>query len=306
MSIEGKKTPSVSSKKKSEDKKINDSSYTFRFRYTTFDDLKEQGEYNFYGIIFDATFPREEDVSKMLPNQKHHAKYSCFIKLIDQSTNCLTNPNNFLENIITLIIQSNEKENIPYIHHIGDIIRVHRGLYSPKKNRNVYVNFLTETKTKCAWSLYPLSSGNDPYLCSNKKYIYENQDKQNIEKMRNWAKNYLGIENSLIYEKTNNVDNRVSEDGNRDLLVQIVKKVELDDQIVFFILDDTDGCELHTYKYFDFLKENDVIRIRGYKIFDTDNLVLNEEGNILIVPTNSNCYKDFMNRITKKLKEIQK
>ena len=62
-------------------------------------------------------------------------------KLIDQSVNCLTHQNNLVENLITLIIQVNEKENIPYVHQIGDIIRVHRGMYIPKQKRNVYLIF---------------------------------------------------------------------------------------------------------------------------------------------------------------------
>ena len=83
-------------------------------------------------------------------------------------------------------------------------------------------------------------------------------------------------------------------------------KVELDDQLVFFIQDETDGCELHTYKYFDFIKENDVIRVRSYKVFDSDVLVLNEFGNILNVPSFSNYYKVFMNNLSKRLKDYQK
>jgi hypothetical protein len=76
--------------------------------------------------------------------------------------------------------------------------------------------------------------------------------------------------------------------------------------LVFFIQDTTDGCELHTYKYYDFIKENDVIRVRSYKVFDSDVLVLNEFGNILNVPTFSNYYKTFMNNLSKKLKENKK
>ena len=82
--------------------------------------------------------------------------------------------------------------------------------------------------------------------------------------------------------------------------------MELDDQLVFFIQDETDGCELHTYKYYDFIQENDVIRVRSYKVFDSAVLILNEFGNILNVPTNSSCYKIFMNNLSKKLKEYQK
>ena len=121
--------------------------------------------------------------------------------------------------------------------------------------------------------------------------------------MRNLVKSYFPIANSLVYANQNTLANRVKEGSDRDLLVHVVKKVELDDQLVFFIQDETDGCELHTYKYFDFIKENDVIRVRSYKVFNSDVLVLNEFGNILEVPAYSHCYKTFMNNLSKKLRD---
>ena len=92
--------------------------------------------------------------------------------------------------------------------------------------------------------------------------------------MRNLVKIYFPLEKSLLYMNQNTLVNRLKEGSDKDLLVHIVKKVELDDQLVFFIQDETDGCELHTYKYFDFIKENDVIRIRSYKVFNSDVLLL--------------------------------
>ena len=311
--MEGKKTPT--SRRKAEDKnsdlkKAEDSFYNLKYKYTPFDEMKEQGEYNFYGFVYDATFPKEEDNFAILPGNKEPLpKYSCVLKVLDQSINCLTHPANFNENVITLIIQSNERENIPYVHQIGDIIRVHRGLYAPKAKRNVYLNILKGNQFKGSWCLFSSNPEKDfdkPYMCSHKKYTYESQDKKNIESIRAWIKSYLAIDNSLVYYHQNNLINRVKEGSDKDLLVHVVKKVELDDQLVFFIQDETDGCELHTYKYYDFIKENDVVRIRSYKVFDSDVLVLNEFGNILNVPTYSSCYKIFMNNLSKKLKDYQK
>ena len=231
------------------------------------------------------------------------------IKLIDQSVNCLTHQNNLVENLITLIIQVNEKENISYVHQIGDIIRVHRGMYIPKQKRNVYLNLLKGNQFKGSWCIFsanPDKDGDKPYLCPHKKYTYESQDKQNIESMRNLVKIYFPLEKSLLYTNQNTLVNRLKEGSDKDLLVHIVKKVELYDQLVFFIQDETDGCELHTYKYFDFIKENDVIRIRSYKVFNSDVLLLNEFGNILRIPNYSNCYKTFMNNLSRRLREYSK
>ena len=62
---------------------------------------------------------------------------------------------------------------------------------------------------------------------------------------------------------------------------------------------------MHTYKYFNFIQENDIIRVRSYKMFDNDNLVINEYGNILVVPENSSCYKAVFNELTKKMKNLK-
>ena len=301
--MDAKKFPK--SKKTQNDKRGEDiykleenANHTVKYKYTTFDNLIEQGEYNFFAVIYDSSFPLEEATT---------SKYSCTLKLIDQTTNCLTNPNNFNDNIIYLTIKSSDKENIPYIHHIGDIIRVHRGFYSPKNKRNVYLNVCKDNKTNGSWCIYSVNNNNnEPYLCSNKKFSVEEQDKQIIENNKNWIKNYLIKDKSLIYPYQIKLENRINDGDDKDLLVHVVKKVELDDQLVLFIQDETDGCELHTYKYYNFIQENDIIRVRTYKIFDNINLLLNEFGNILVVPQFSHCYKEFINALAKKMKQLIK
>ena len=271
--------------------------HSISYKYSTFNELIEQGEYNFLGIIYDASFPQQEENTQ---------KYSCILKLIDQTTNCLTNPNDFSENIIYLIIKSNERENIPFVHHIGDIIRVHRGFYSPKNKRNIYLNVTKDNQMKGAWCLYHANSNtNEPYACSNKKYTVESQDKLNLEELKKWVKTYMGIDKSLKYPMQIKMENRIKEGNDKDLMVHVVKKAEADNHLILFIQDETDGCELHTYKYYNFIQENDVIRVRSYKIFDNNNLIINEFGNILIVPDYSICYKTIFNELTKKMKNIK-
>ena len=114
----------------------------------------------------------------------------------------------------------------------------------------------------------------NPYLCSHQHFTFESQDKQNISLMRNWIRNYFNKENSLNYSYESKLISRVNLGSDNDVLVQIVHKVELNDQIVFFIQDETDGCELHTYKYFNFIEVNDVVRIRAFKIFNRNVLIL--------------------------------
>jgi len=268
-----------------------------KYIYTEFSDLKEQGEYNFYGIIIDASFPILE------PNT---SKYTSIIKLIDQTTNYLTNPEDCEEKMIYLIIKSDKSENMPYPKHIGDIIRIHYGLYSPKNKRNVYLNLSQDSKNIGDYCLYDITNKNiEPYNCSSDKYIEEPEDKDKINEIINWTKNYLKNEGSLIYPYKIELGERNKEGCDKDLIVHVTKKVNLNDQLILFIQDESDGCELHTYKFFDFVKENDVIRIRKFKFFDNNNLLLNDGGNILVIIKESYCYKQLINGLNKKLKQIK-
>jgi hypothetical protein len=89
-----------------------------KYKYHEIKDITVSDNYNFYGIVYDATFPTTDDS----PNS-----YVCNVKLIDTDTNCLTFPNSLNQEIVTLIIKSNTKDSLPYIHNVGDILRVHRG-----------------------------------------------------------------------------------------------------------------------------------------------------------------------------------
>ena len=270
--------------------------HTITYKYSTFDELIEQGEYNFYGIIYDASFPQEES----------NSSYTCIIKLIDQTTNCLTNPNDFNDKVIYLIIKSKDKENMPYVHNIGDIIRVQKGFYSPKKKRNIYLNLTKDNKFKGNWCLYHSDSkSNEPFSCSYKKYEVEIQDKDIIEGLKQWVKSYLSIDKSLKYPMEIKLEQRIKEGNDKDLMVHVVKKIETNDHLILFIQDNTDGCELHTYKYYNFIEENDIIRLRSFKIFGRDNLIINEYGNILVLPSYANCCKVVINELAKKLKGIK-
>jgi hypothetical protein len=295
-STKGKKTSTKNDSSDINALQENNLEHSLLYKYSTFDELIEQGEYNFFGIIYDASFPQEE---------QNTSNYSCILKLIDQTTNCLTHPD-FNENIIYLIIKSSERENIPFVHHIGDIIRVRRGFYSPKKKRNIYLNVTKDNQIKGSWCLYHSNSNtNEPYACSNKKYSVETQDKPNIEGIKNWVKNYLGIDKSLKYPMQIKLVNRIQEGNDKDLMAHVVKKVEAENHLILFIQDETDGCELHTYKYYNFIQENDIIRVRSFKLFDNNNLLVGEFGNILVVPENSSCYKNIFNELTKKMKNLK-
>ena len=108
--MEGKKTPR--GKKGTNNKEVDDISkipenatHTVKYLYTTFDDLKEQGEYNLFGVIYDASFPLEENTTSETDKKKGNFKYTCILKIIDQTTNLLSHPNNFSDNLWELFFE---------------------------------------------------------------------------------------------------------------------------------------------------------------------------------------------------------
>jgi hypothetical protein len=95
---------------------------TTKYEYSHLKEITVQNEqYNFYGVILDATYPNPEEDN---PNE-----YICSLKLIDDTLNPKLNQQNFDDEVINVIIKSNSKENLPYIHSAGEIFRVHRGFF---------------------------------------------------------------------------------------------------------------------------------------------------------------------------------
>ena len=272
-------------------------------KYTSFNEMIEPGEYNCYGIIYDASFPQNLEQS-----QSTGTKYECTIKLIDQYVNFLNcnDISSFNNNIITLIIKSQFKEKIPYIHTIGDIIRIHSGIYSHKNKKNIYLTITTNSKSSpsqnwCIFSgLIPQDSHTNlymPILSSKKYYSMESKDEVIIKELRNFIKKNLSIPKSICFPMETALDKRIINKEN-DTTVKVNYKIELDDKYIYYVQDDTDICELQTNKYFDFIQVNDIIRIRSYRFTEKNNILFtNQFSNILIIPKTLGYYKEFQEKI---------
>jgi hypothetical protein len=272
-------------------------------KYTKLSELSEPGEYNCYGIIYDASFPQIQEQS-----QQGASKYECTIKLIDENINFLNcaDVSTFNNNIITLIIKSQFKEKIPYIHTIGDIIRIHSGIYSHKNKKNIYVQIATTTKgqTNASWCIFSglISPDDDnnktilPILSSKRYYQFDTEDKIIIKELRNFIKNKLSIPKSICFPMETALDKRIINKEN-DTTVKVNYKTELDDKYIYYVQDDTDICELQTNKYFDFIHVGDIIRIRSYRFTEKNILSTNQFSNILIIPKTLGYYKEFQEKI---------
>lgn len=72
----------------------------------------------------------------------------------------------------------------------------------------------------------------------------------------------------MFFNKESKLSERINDAKDFDFLLQIVDKEEFMDKVIYHVQDETDACELHAFKYFDFFEKNDIVRIRSVKILD--------------------------------------
>ena len=174
----------------------------------------------------------------------------------------------------------------------------------------MYVNLVHHNKHLSSWLIFaagsdPNSKEYAPIGCSSANFTFEQYEKQKLDNLRTWVRTHFKEKKSLFYKyETKLIDRNNSNTSDLDVLVQVVFKTELDDKIVLFVQDETDGCELHVFKYFNFVEVYDVIRIRSFKVFDKDVILMNKFSNILKIPHFTDYYKEFINKIALKMKNL--
>lgn len=99
---------------------------------------------NFYGVIVDASFPYKKTI-KSKSTGVSDQMFICTMKIID--------PSQFSkgQQYSQLVIYATKLEDLPFVHRIGDIIRVHRAdmkFYNQKRQFNVNMLY------KGSWALY--------------------------------------------------------------------------------------------------------------------------------------------------------
>jgi hypothetical protein len=194
-----------------------------------------------------------------------------------------------------VVIYANKLEDLPFVHRIGDIIRVHRAdLKIHNKHRQYNVNM----SYKSSWALYssdkvsPLgqSSGDAPYAYSGQKYTQERQDSAIQSALKLWANKLFASSNVLDH-----VDSRVtklksaSEKGEDfDVIAKVLQVFELDDYTNELKLRDLSGETFYTLALkvkFPHLKAGSVIKIRSAIYDETSTnkkvLVLQHYSNIM-------------------------
>jgi hypothetical protein len=139
--------------------------------------------HNVYGVIVDATFPYK--VSK--------DRFVCSLKIVDGSLNGSGKKNEWAN----LVIFANRFEDLPIVHRLGDIIRVHRAtmrVYDDRRQFNLNTYFAG------SWALFSSDkhsalnqdcSGNQPMSHSHKRASFEKSEGNILAALRKWASGYM-------------------------------------------------------------------------------------------------------------------
>ena len=212
---------------------------------------------NFYGVIVDATFP-----------YKREKFFVCSLKVIDPTLN----PKSGSQHYSNVVIYAQRFEDLPIVHRIGDIIRIHRAmlrLWQGKRqfNLNMYMNG--------SWVLYsseklsPLGqvAGDAPYAYSGKKSTQEPQDSAIVKTLKAWTNRFFA-QNEVV----NGIGSvtKLSQAGKAmkdfDVIAKILQVFSLDDYTNELKLKDASGSVYYTLALkikFPHLKEGNVVKIRS-------------------------------------------
>lgn len=168
---------------------------------------------NFYGVIIDATFPYKINSNRFI----------CSLKVIDPTLN----PKN-KDGWAQVIIYANRFEDLPIVHRIGDIIRIHRAnlrIHEGKRQFNVNMYY------KSSWALYssdkqtPLGQtvGDSPYAFSGKKSTQERQDSAITSTLKKWANQYFASSNVISDAQTTELKKASKEKKDFDIVAKVLQ-----------------------------------------------------------------------------------
>jgi Telomeric single stranded DNA binding POT1/CDC13 len=179
---------------------------------------------NFYGVVIDATFPYKT-------NQE---RYICSLKIVDPSLYLKSQKGTGdASDYATLVLYAKRFEDLPIIHRIGDIIRVHRAnlrLYNGQRqfNANVFYNsswalFSTDKK-----SVLEEIGGQDggseltPFSYSGAHYTFEKSEAPLLQNIRKWAQQYFAQYNVISSDMFVALNKAQASKGDFDVLAKIL------------------------------------------------------------------------------------
>jgi hypothetical protein len=144
--------------------------------------------HHIYGVIIDASFPYKSNTDK----------YVCSLKVIDPSLNG--------KEYATVVIYAKRFENLPIVHRLGDIIRVHRAslrMYKAHRQFNVSTHY------NGSWCLFSTDSkdalgqvtGNAPAAFSGNRSTIEKHGQSILTNLKRWASHHFSSFDGVAQER---------------------------------------------------------------------------------------------------------
>jgi ActR/RegA family two-component response regulator len=212
-------------------------------------------------------------------------RFICSLKVVDPTLHTKGSYAN-------VVIYASKFEDLPIVHRLGDIIRVHRAnmrIYQNKRQFNVnmfyqssYALFSTDKQTPLGQTIAP----DAPYAFSGKRATIERQDNAILGTLRKWASN--------LFQSTNVGGDRATElkkasksQGDFDVVAKVLQVFELDEYTNELKLRDLSGETFFTLALklkFPHIRQGSVVRIRSATYDETSSkrvLVLQHYSNIM-------------------------
>lgn len=263
---------------------------------------------NFYGVIVDASFPYKKTIKSKSTGQSDQM-FICTMKIIDPSQFTAAKGFQYSQ----LVIYATKLEDLPFVHRLGDVIRVHRAdmkFYQGKRQFNVNMLY------RGSWALYsseklsPLgqAAGDAAYAFSGHRATTERQDPSILSTLKNWTN--LTFKSVDVCSKVDSKTVKLSEVAKKsddfDVVAKIVQVFELDDYTNELKLRDLSGATVYVLALkvkFPHLKAGAVIKVRSatYDVTCTSDkkvLILQHYSNIMTFVTSSKKAAEISSKVS--------
>ena len=237
---------------------------------------------HFYGVIIDATFPYKCNADRFI----------CSLKVVDPTLHTKGQ-------YASVVIYANKFEDLPIVHRIGDIIRIHRAnmrIYQNKRQFNVNMFY------KSSWAMYstdktsPLGqpiAADAPYAFSGKRSTLEKQDIAIQQTLKKWANTLFASSNCC--ENCTDLKKASKASSDFDVCAKVLQVFELDEYTNELKLRDNSGETFWTLALklkFPHIRTGSVVRIRSATYDETSSkkiLILQHYSNIMTFISASKC-----------------
>jgi hypothetical protein len=262
---------------------------------------------NFYAVVIDATFPYKTSQDR----------YICSLKIVDSSLYIKGQKGTGDgSDYATLVLYAKRFEDLPIIHRIGDIIRVHRAtlrLYNHQRQFNVNLfNF-------GAWSLFSTDkksvlqeiggqeAGNEntPFAFKGQSYHFLKHEIPILASIRKWAQQYFSQYNVISNDMFVPLNKVNAQKEDFDILAKITQIFEMDEYTNELRIRDSSNQSWNLLALklkFPHLRQGDVIRVRSATYDETSVhkkvILLSHYSNIMTFVSSSKLAKEIKTKVS--------